>query len=171
MTLSEKDFPVEERSLANGLRLFASQLRPLHPENAAMRVLAMLCEHEQALIAQRTALVNALQAELKAYFPVVLTWFSKWAEPIAWRFVKQFPTPQALANATQQTLCGWCRTHRVPLAPDRLRQIEQRQEVLALTADPVTHPAQGLRTAALAHELLALQWGIDQHRKQIEAPK
>jgi len=159
----------DARSLANGLRLYAQQLRPLKPEPVNVRVLAMLCEQEQGLIEQRTASVTALEAALKAYFPLILTWFPDWAQPVAWRFVQDFPTPEALAHATKQKLCGWFKTHRSRLTPQRLRRIEQRQDVLALTADPATHQAHALRTVALARELLAIQVGIDQHRKQIEA--
>jgi transposase len=159
----------DARSLAQGLRLYAKQLQPLQPEQANVRVLAMLCEQEQRLIKQRTASVNKLEAALKAYFPAVLPWFSNWAVPMAWKFVQDFPTPEALAYAKKQTLCGWFKRHRSTLTPKRLEQIEKRQEVLALTADPVTHPAHSLRAIALAHQLLAIQWGIDQHRKQIEA--
>ena len=158
----------DARSLANGLRLYAKNLRQLHPENTSIRVLTMMCEHEQGLIEQRTALVNALQAALKAYFPVVLAWFPNWALPVAWQFVQEFPTPEALAQARKQTLCGWFKTRRLAMTPDRLSLIDHRQDVLALTADPVTHAAHGLRTAALARQLLALQKGIDEHRVQIE---
>jgi transposase len=159
----------DARSLANGLRLYAKDLRALQPDEADVRVLAMLCEHEQQLIEQRTALVCALEAALKAYFPAVLTWFPKWALPSAWRFVQAFPTPEALAHASKQKLCGWFKTHRFALTPKRLSQIEQRQDVLSLTADPVMHEAHALRTVALVGELLALEMGIAQHRKQIEA--
>jgi transposase len=159
----------DARSLANGLRLYVKGLRALQPDEAHVRVLAMLCEHEQHLIEQRTALVCALQAALKAYFPAVLTWFPNWALPSAWRFVQAFATPEALAQASKQKLCGWFKTHRFALTPERLRRIEQRQDVLALTADPVMHEAHGLRTVALASELLALESGIAQHRQQIEA--
>lgn len=158
----------DARSLAQGLRVYAKQLRPFQPEQVNVRVLAMLCEQEQSLIEQRTASVNALEAALKAYFPAVLSWFSTWATPVAWKFVQDFPTPEALAYAKKQTLCGWFKTHRSPLTRKRLERIEQRQDVLALTADPVTHPAHSLRVTALVRELLAIQWGIDQHRKQIE---
>ena len=158
----------DARGLANGLRLYSKELRALRPEDDQVRVLAQLCEQEQRLIERRTALVCALEAALKAYFPAALAWFPNWAQPAPWRFVKAFPTPEALADATKQKLCGWFKTHKLPLTPDRLERIEQRREALALTADPLLHTAHGLRTAALAGELLALQEGIDQHRREIE---
>lgn len=158
----------DARCLANGLRLYAKDLRALQPEDAQVRLLAQLCEQEQRLIERRTALVCALEAALKAYFPAALAWFPNWAQPASWRFVKAFSTPEALADATKQKLCGWFKTHKLPLTPGRLQRIQQRREALALTADPVLHTAHGLRAAALARELLALQEGIDEHRQEIE---
>jgi hypothetical protein len=51
-----------------------------------------------ALIEERTALVNQLQAALPEYYPTALAAFEDWTLPAAWAFIEAFPTPQALAN-------------------------------------------------------------------------
>ena len=52
-----------------------------------------------ALIEERTALVNQLQAALQEYYPTALAAFEDWTLPAAWAFVETFATPQALAAA------------------------------------------------------------------------
>lgn len=158
----------DARVLANGLCLYEKDLRPLELDTPQMRQLSMLCEHEQHLIGQRTALVCELKAVLKRYFPLVLPWFDKWTEPAAWRFVQKFSTPGLLANATKADLCGWFKGHRLSLSNKRLKHIEQRQKVLELTGDSVMHDIFAMRVSAIVGQLLAAQKGIDEHRQEID---
>lgn len=55
------------------------------------------------------------------------------------------------------------------MTPPRLEHIEHREQVLALAADELTGSTHALRATTLAEELKALQRGIDEHRRRIEA--
>jgi transposase len=164
-----KDDARDAWTLAHGLSLYHRQLRPLTLDDPQMQLLAQLCDQEQRLIADRTALVCQLEAVLKQYFPAILPWFRDWATPGPWNFLQAFPTAQALAKATKQKLCGWFKTHKMRLTPLRLEQIERRKEVLGLAADEPMAQVLALRATTLAAQLNALERGIREHRQRIEA--
>lgn len=158
----------DAHGLANGLRLFEMELRPLELDDPPMRVLAALCEQEQKLIEQRTALVCELEAVLKTYFPAILAWFDQWTQPGAWRFVQTFSTPELLANAKKDKLYRWFKGNRLALTQQRREHIEQRAAALRLTGDPALHAVYAMRAVALAGLLLSLENSIALHRKEIE---
>ncbi len=164
-----KDDHRDAWTLAFGLRMYQSHLRAIAPERPDMHTLALLCEHEQQLIKRRTALVCELEAVLKRYFPAVLAWMPDWAVPAAWDFVRTFPTPQALAEARKAKLCAWFKGHRMALTSARIKYIDERKQVLALAAEEQAGAVHALRATTLADELRALQRGIDEHRRRIQA--
>ncbi len=86
-------------SMADALRTDGHAWRPLRPQDEATATLRALCRDEIALIEQRTALVNALQAALREYYPAALAAFADWTAPYAWALVLQFPTPAQLQAA------------------------------------------------------------------------
>jgi hypothetical protein len=65
----------------------------------SLEQLRLLCRDEMALIEERTALINQLQAALHEYYPAALEAFEDWNRPGPWAFVEAFPTPQALVSA------------------------------------------------------------------------
>jgi transposase len=56
-------------AMADALRTDGHAWRPLRPQDEATATLRALCRDEIALIEQRTALVNQLQAALREYYP------------------------------------------------------------------------------------------------------
>src|SRR5437870_83322 len=99
-------------SLADALRTDGQSWRPLLPQDDATRTLRLLCGDEHALIEQRTALVNQLQAALADYYPLALQSFDDWTEPFAWAWVKQFPTPAALQAAGKRAWEKFLHRHK-----------------------------------------------------------
>src|SRR5689334_1809763 len=86
-------------SFADALRLDGSNWKPLSAQDPILEQLRLLCRDELALIEERTALINQLQAALHEYYPAALDAFEDWNSPGAWAFVEAFPTPQALVSA------------------------------------------------------------------------
>ncbi|MCP4555115.1 MAG: IS110 family transposase, partial [Herbaspirillum sp.] len=153
-------------SLAIGLRHHYRVLRPLN-EQGELRELRMLCEQEQRLIAQRTSRACELKAVLKYYYPAALEWFHHFASPSAWDFLLAFSTPHALAKSSKSKLCGFCKTHRIPLSPKTCQRIDNRTRAAALAADVEMAAVYAIRAQALARQLHGLQTGIDQYRRRI----
>jgi transposase len=59
-------------SFADALRLDGAHGRPLCQQDPLLEQLRLLCRDEMALIEERTALVNQLQAALHEYYPTAL---------------------------------------------------------------------------------------------------
>jgi len=154
--------------LADGLRQQHARLRPVPAVPAAIRGLALLCEDERRLIAQRTALVQQLQAALKRYFPVALAYFDNWTSPSAWDFLLTFPTPESLARATTRKLMGFFKTHRLALTPARQAQIQDRARALDWHVAPEVVEVKARLAQTTAKLLRTLQSQLDEYRKVIE---
>ena len=135
-------------------------LRPMRREDPVVAELAGLCEKVRELVDERTALVQRLKATLGLYYPGVLGFFSDWTSPVAWRFVKRFPRPRALAQARKETLYMFLRSNRVGLRPVWLERVEARGDAARwpLPAGSAALEAVALATVA---QLLALQPHID----------
>jgi len=154
--------------LAEGLRVHHGHLRSYIADDAQTRQLAMLCHDEQHLIEQRTALVSALQAALKQYFPLALQWFSKWSAPAAWDFILTFPTPQALKRATKKKLCGFLARHYIGLGPIWQQRIAARDKATTFMGDIATTEAKSMLAVGLAKQLRTLQAVLEIYRDKIE---
>jgi hypothetical protein len=138
-------------------------LRPAPAEKAA---LAALCAKQRDLIQERTALVQRLEATLKAYHPAALDFFSDWASPVAWRFVARFPTPESLARARKQTVLGFLKANRIGLTPLWLERVGRLGEAAAWPR-PAGAPALGLAAKAAVAQLQALQKHVDMFDREI----
>lgn len=156
-------------SLAEALRTDGQGWRPLVPQDQATATLRLLCRDEQALIEQRTALVNHLQATLGEYYSLALESFPDWTQPFAWAFVQAFPTPAALEQAGQRRWEKFLHRHKLwrpDTAPQRLAAWAQGQQ---LNASAAILNAKSLLALSLARVLQALQQQIDEYRARIRA--
>lgn len=142
-------------------------LTPLKPGNVDLE-LAGLCETVRALVEQRSALVQRLKAVLGQYYPGVLSFFSDWTSPVAWRFINRFPEPEVLAKTQKATLIKFLKINQIGLKPVWLERIDMRAEV-AKWPRPANSPSLQLMALATTAQLLALQPKIDQCDKLIEA--
>lgn len=135
-------------------------LRPFQADAPAVAELAGLCEKVRDLVNQRTSLVQRLKATLRLYYPAAMGFFSDWTSPVAWRFLKRFPTPEALAHARKDTLIKFLKANRIGLKPTWLERIDKRSEA---THWPTPADSLGLEAMALATvaQLQALQPHID----------
>ena len=154
-------------ALADALRTDGHAWRPLRPQDAATATLRALCRDVLALIEQRTALVNQLQAALREYYPAALEGFDDWTAPHAWALVLQFPTPGQLQAAGQRKWEKFLHTHhlwRPQTAASRLALFAQAN---ALPASPAVTAAKSLLAVSLAKILVTLQTQLDEYRRRI----
>lgn len=163
-----KSDPTDAWVLAEGLRQNHARLRPFKPDEDRMRELKMLCADECALIAQRTGLVNQLQAALKAYYPQALEWFDNWTGPTPWNFVLAFPTPETLQKASRKKLFSFLRAHHIGIRPIWEERFEKISRGAAWPSDPATTAAKSVLAVTLAKQLRTLQAGLDEYRERIE---
>jgi len=141
-------------------------LHPFKEGNPLAAELRGLCEKERELIEQRTALLQRLKALLGQYYRGVLDFFSDWSSPVAWRFIKRFPRPDALARAKKETLIAFLKANRIGLKPIWLERIEARGE-MTRWPKPGNSISLELTVMAITAELQALQPTIDKFDKLI----
>ena len=156
-------------SLADALRTDGHAWRPLLPQDDATATLRALCRDEIGLIEQRTALVNQLQAALHEYYPMALEAFDDWTAPYTWAFVKEFPTPAALARAKQRRWEKFLHTHRLWRSETAPRRLELFAQAEALPASAAVISAKSLLAASLVAVLQTLQRQLDEYRRRINA--
>ena len=133
--------------LAQELARRHESLRPLQEDASAVAELAGLCEKVRDLVEQRTSLVQRLKATLRLYYPAAMGFFNDWTSPVAWRFLKRFPTPEALAHARKDTLIKFLKANRIGLKPIWLERIDARGDV---TRWPSPADSMALEAMALA---------------------
>lgn len=156
-------------SLADALRTDGQTWRALQPQDEATRTLRLLCGDEIALIQQRTALVNQLQAALADYYPLALESFDDWTEPFAWAWIQQFPTPAALQAAGKRVWEKFLHSHKLwrpQTTPERLALWTRGQ---TLNASAAVVAAKSLLAQSLVRVLATLQAQIAEYRRQITA--
>src|SRR3989449_10588515 len=135
-----KDDPFDARVLADFLRTDHAHLRALQPSSEAAQELKLLTEDYQRQVRQQTRLVNQLTITLKAYYPRALE-VAELTTGLAQAFLQAYPTPAAVAAATQRQGQRWGRAP--PLSATRTREL---WEVLQRPQLPV--PAHVVRAKA-----------------------
>jgi transposase len=154
-------------ALADALRTDGHTWRPLRPQDEATATLRALCRDEIALIEQRTALVNQLQAALREYYPAALAAFDDWTTPHAWALVLQFPTPAQLQAAGKRRWEKFLHTQhlwRPQTVAERLKIFATAQ---ALPASAAVTTAKSLLAVSLVKVLITLQAQLDEYRRRI----
>lgn len=155
------------RVLALELARRHESLRPLKPSSEKVAQLAGLCESLRAHIDQRTAHLQRLKAVLRQYYGGVLSFYSDWSSPAAWRFLNKFPCPEKLARARESTLLAFLKANRIGLKPVWLERIQTRRNVLDWPR-PANSISLELTMLATVAQLQALQPFIDKFDKLIK---
>ena len=154
-------------ALADALRTDGHAWRPLRPQDEATATLRALCRDEIALIEQRTALVNQLQAALREYYPAALAAFDDWTAPYAWALLLQFPTPAQLQAAGKRKWEKFLHTHQLWRPQTVAARLELFAHAHALPASPAVTAAKSLLAVSLAKILVTLQTQLDEYRRRI----
>jgi transposase len=168
ITSRAKDDATDADFLADLLLTHHSKLKPWAPEDAPTRQVQQLVLHRRAVVDERTALTNRLQALLKQYFPQALSLCGEdlW-RPLATRFLLKWPSLQSVQKAKPATLTQFYHLNGSRSA----NRLEQRQ-ALVQNAIPVTDQCAliqsfVLRVQLIARQLQLLQQTIATFDKQI----
>ena len=163
-----KDDALDAWSFADGLRTDGHGWRALLPQDAITAELRLLCRDEIKLIEQRTAMVCQLRAALHEYYPVVLDAFDDWTAESSWRFLLQFPTPDALATAGKRRWEKFLHSHRLYRPETAQKRIDLFAKAKAFAnPNPAVTKAKSLLAVTIAKQLITLDAQLDEYRDRI----
>lgn len=159
--------PADAQLLAQFLQHYQDQLRPLKPDDAHTRELALLAQDRRIAVDQRTAFTLELESVLKQYFPLVLQLVqSKLYAQFICRLLLKWPTLAELQKAKRHSVRNFFYANN--LRGDHVEQkLDQIEAAKALTDDPALLAAGARRAQKLAQLLLVLNQTVDDYDKQM----
>jgi transposase len=154
--------------LARLLAAHADQLRRWQPEDPATARLRHLVTHRRAVVDERTALTNRLQALLKGYFPQALELCGEdlW-RPLALGFLRRWPSLQALRKARPETLRGFYYLHGSRSQKLIAQRLELIEKAVALSEASALIESLTLRVRLVVRQLQALGPVVAEYDRQI----
>jgi len=158
VTSRAKDDTKDAEYLADLLLSHHAKLPVWAPEDSATRAVQQLGFHRRAVVDERTALTNRLQALLKQYFPQALTLCGPdlW-RPLATAFLLKWPSLGAVQKAKAATLKGFYYLHgsrSQKLITERLALLER---AVPVTDELAVIGSFALRVQLICRQLQALQ--------------
>lgn len=168
VTSRAKDDTKDARYLAEWLFHHHAELRAWVPEERRTRLLQQLVAHRRAVVDERTALTNRLQALLKQYYPQALELCGEdlW-RPLATSFLLRWPSLQALRRARAATLKQFYYRHGSRSTALVARRLEWIAGAVALTEDEALVASYALRVQLVARQLQLLTPAIQHYDAQI----
>ncbi len=154
--------------LADALRSDGQAWRALKPEDPLTQELRLVCRDEIGLIEQRTALINALRAALREYYPAALEAFDDWTTRGSWAFVERFPTPEELQRKGKRAWEKFLHSHRMA-HPDRYaKRLEIFARAMQFHGLAAVTSAKSRLALALCAQLRTLEAQLEAYRARIE---
>jgi transposase len=154
---------------ADALRTDGHAWRPLRPRDALTQEIRLLTRDEIALIEQRTALVNQLQAALHEYYPTAIAAFDDWTKSGAWEFILAFPTPHQLASAGKRKWEKFLHAHKLYRPETAAKRIELFNVAARWASpNPAVTSAKSLLAVTIARQLHTLEAQLLEYRARIE---
>jgi transposase len=168
VTSRAKDDGKDARYLAELLLNHSDKLRPWQPQDSQTRLLQQLVAHRRAVVDERTALTNRLQALLKAYFPQALELCGQdlW-RPLATAFLLKWPTLMAAQKAKPATLKQFYYLHESrsqKLIDQRLKLLEQ---AVPVSDEPALNQSFALRVQLVCRQLQEVVRTLKTYEQQI----
>src|SRR5690606_37920790 len=105
---------------------------------------------------------------LKQYFPAALNFFSDWTSPVAWEWLKKYPTPARFAAASESMLYAFLRKHRVGISALWQERVQSRKKACDWPADEELTEAYAMRVLQLVSRLKVTETQLVKYRKRIE---
>jgi hypothetical protein len=100
-------------------------------------MLASLSEHRRQFVDEATAVSNRLTAVLKGFFPQALVLSGELNTPMAWAFLKRWPSLQAVKKAKPETLKSFYYKHHSRLPSKMEERLQLIKEAVNLSDDEV----------------------------------
>ena len=168
VTSRAKDDGQDARYLAELLLTHHDKLKAWQPDDGQTRLLQQLVAHRRAVIDERTALTNPLEALLKHYFPQALELCGEdlW-RPLAAAFLLKWPTLQSLQKVKAATLKQFYYLH----GSRSQKLIEERLELIAkavaLTDEVAVIQSHALRVQLICRQLQHLHRTVAEFEKRL----
>src|SRR5262245_56128717 len=122
--------------MAHLLRTNRHRFKPLAPRPEQYRLLERLCSDLRKLIDDKTCLSNHITSCLKEYSLQAVGLFRDVASPISLAFLRAFPDPDTVRQASRSDFIAFFRTHRYT-HPQRVDTLYERTHASAPATDPV----------------------------------
>ena len=162
-----KDDPTDADYLLDLLQYHRDRLRAWHPEDPAIRTLRLLVEQRRRLVHDATRTSNRLTEALKAYFPLVLSWFSDLNTTLVCDFLERWPSLERLQRARPATVLKFLRTHHSVRQATNERRLAELKAAVPLTSDVAILQTGPLQVKALVTQLRPTLAAIADYEKQI----
>jgi transposase len=168
VTSRARDDDKDAQFLADLLATHPQKLKPWRPQDSQTRLLQQLVVHRRAVVNERTALTNRLQALLKVYFPQALELCGDdlW-RPLATAFLLKWPTLTSAQKAKPGDLkefyyLNGSRSQK--LIDQRLKLVEQ---AVAVSDEPALNQSFSLRVQLVCRQLQDVVSTVKEYEKQI----
>jgi len=170
VTSRAKDDGKDAQYLGELLLHHGDKLKPWKPQDSQTRLLQQLVAHRRAVVDERTALTNRLQALLKAYFPQALELCGEdlW-RPLATAFLLKWPTLMAVQKAKPATLKQFYylqESRSQKLIEQRLNVVKQ---AVAVSDEPALNQSFAIRVQLVCRQLQDVVQTIKHYEKQSAA--
>jgi transposase len=162
-----KNDPLDASLQCELLRTHPNWVRPLVALSVETRELLLLVETRRMLVGQQTALCNQLTATLKNYYPQALELVGDIGTPLAWAFLRRWPTLEAARRARPNTLRDFYHAHHVRSAERIEERLTLVRNAVSLTNDAAVLSTQPLLVATLIGLLEALHPAIEGYNHRI----
>lgn len=168
VTSRAKDDGKDAQYLAELLFTHHDKLKPRAPEDAQTRRLQQLVLHRRAVVDERTALTNRLQALLKQYFPQALELCGEelW-RPLATAFLLKWSTLQAVQKAKPATLKAFYHLHGSRSQTLITQRLERIAQAVPLTDEIALLDTFALRVELICRQLELVTQAVAQYDQQI----
>jgi transposase len=168
VTSRAKDDAKDAQFLAELLLTHHDQLQPWRPDDPATRRLQQAVLHRRAVVDERTALTNRLQALLKQYFPQALVFCGDelW-RPLATDFLLRWPSLQAVQKASPAALKAFYYAHGSHRESLLAQRLDLRAHGVPLTDETALIDPLVLRIQLICRQLQLLVQTLDQLETQI----
>jgi transposase len=168
ITSRAKDDAKDAQYLAELLLEHPEKLKPWAPQDSQTRLTQQLVVHRRAVIDERTAQTNRLQALLKVYFPQALALCGEdlW-RPLATAFLLKWPTLAAVQKATPSELKQFYYlqgSRSQKLLEQRLQLVK---EAVAVSDEPALNQSFALRVQLVCRQLQDIVRTIKDFEQQI----
>ena len=168
VTSRAKDDGKDAQYLAELLLNHQDKLKSWKPQDSQTRLLQQLVAHRRAVVDERPALTNRLQALLKAYFPQALELSGEdlW-RPLATAFLLKWPTLAAVQKVRPATLKAFYYLHESrsqKLIEQRLKLV---QEAVPVSDEPALNQSFALRVELICRQLQQVVKTIKEYDAQI----
>jgi len=170
VTSRAKDDTKDAEYLADLLLNHHAQLPVWAPEDSATRAVQQLVFHRRAVVDERTALTNRLQALLKQYYPQALTLCGEdlW-RPLATAFLLKWPHLGAVQKARPATVTQFYYVHGSRSQKLLAQRLALLEKAVPVTDETAVLQSFELRVQLVCRQLQALQRTLGEFDQQLAA--